>query len=303
MKQSPDVSVCAVTLRSRYSLFSTMLDHLYSAIDGYSGEVELVIVNNGDAEYLRDLEKLLCEANVSSLVTFQILNSSENNIAIGRNCALENASFEWIAFLDDDEYPSWNWLNALFTTWVESGSPLVAGPTIPVYSANTAKWIKCTDLHNVEHLIEGQKIPFAGSGNCLIHRPSIGNVRFNPELGTAGGEDTDFFLRLTSGPHNLVLTWSKSAVVYETISPDKSTMVSLVKRFLNQGSSFNLIMTRQNRIKNYTVFYIKAFVVGSLSLVIAIPLLIVGSRWSGNWIKRGFSNYGKFLRRDLNFYQ
>ena len=43
----------------------------------------------------------------------------EQNIACARNKALANASGQFIAFIDDDEYPENDWLFQLLACWIQ----------------------------------------------------------------------------------------------------------------------------------------------------------------------------------------
>src|SRR4029450_12464401 len=65
----------------------------------------------------------------------------EQNIALARNKALEHEKGEFVAFIDDDEFPIGNWLQTLVTTCDEYSVDGVLGPVKPHFDATPPEWI------------------------------------------------------------------------------------------------------------------------------------------------------------------
>jgi hypothetical protein len=72
------------------------------------------------------------------------------------------------------------------------------------------------------------------TGNLLFRRLIAEGVQevFNPEFGS-GGEDKDFFMRMTRLGH--VFRWCNDGVVYETVPKERRKRSYLLKRAMLRG--------------------------------------------------------------------
>ena len=292
-ESEPVVTIAVVTYKKRLHALQKMLRFLALTSSEYNGNIKLLVANNSGFEYHEPVNSILTNSNLDEDIPWKIIDCEENNIAIARNAILDNAGTDWLAFIDDDEYPSALWLNALVEAARKYQVPLVAGPIIPIFPKNTVYWVTKMDLHNAHQLKGGSKLAYAASGNILIHLPSTNGARFDPEFGRSGGEDTEYFLRLTSGPGTLEMVWAEDAIVYEDIPDARSTTKYNIMRCLSQGGNFRRTMFKTGKVKNIPLFYAKAITVGIISLVIAVPLALVKHNAVGKWMKRAFSNFGK----------
>jgi len=97
--------------------------------------------------------------------------------------------------------------------------------------------------------------------------------------------------------------WAADAVVLEDIPASKSTVRYTIKRCLSQGANYRRIMRARGEIGSEGVFVFKAATVFVLSLVLALPLVLLRHDEAGHWMKRAFSNLGKFYRPGGLLYQ
>jgi len=291
---TPPVTVGVITLERRKDAFVKLLKYLDPALSAYSGELELLICNNGDADTKPQIEHTLANHLPTFKGTVRVINSPENNIAIGRNVVLDNATFDLIAFLDDDEYPSANWLVEMMAVRNECGSVVVAGPVLPVFEEACPTWVKTTDLHNVRNRTNKGAISMTGTGNVLIDTRPIKTLRFNRSFGQTGGSDTEFFLRLYDEGH--AMHWASNALVYEDIPADRAQTAYMLKRFKIQGNNYRRIMQARGAIKSTPLFLTRAVFMCIASLPIAGVLWILKKPTAGDWLKRSFSNYGKLFK-------
>lgn len=299
----PSITVGVVTYVNRLTAFETLLSYLLPAIEQYQGVCEFVVANNSGESFHQRLQESIQSSGLKKLCACNVVDSSQNNIATGRNTIIDNASHDWLAFLDDDEYPSELWLSELCEVALEWNAVLVAGPIFPIYEPGTAKWITTVDIHNIKGLNTGDQIPYAAAGNCLIHLPSIGTTRFNEQYGKTGGEDTEFFLQLTErSAEPLALIWAKDAAVMEDIPSEKATTKYIFDRCLSQGNNYKRVLIEAEKISNPWVFNIKAATVFIVSILIAIPLILLRHHTAGDWVKRGISNLGKLYTPRNSFY-
>jgi len=285
---TPSITVGVITLERRKQAFVKLLEFLDPALNTYPGKLELLICNNGEGHTKPQIEATLANHFPTFSGTVRVINSPENNIAIGRNVVLDNAKFDLIAFLDDDEYPSLNWLNELVEVYKDCNSVVVAGPVLPIFEETSPAWVKTTDLHNVRNRRNKGAISMTGTGN------PIKALRFNRSFGQTGGSDTEFFLRLHDDGH--AMHWASNALVYEDIPADRAQTAYMLKRFKIQGNNYRRIMQARGAINNTPLFLARAVFMCVASLPIAGVLWILNRPTAGDWLKRSFSNYGKLFR-------
>src|SRR6266446_4424641 len=196
MKSEPDhITVCICTYR-RPLLLQRLLEALQDQRTNGSFNFSVVVADNDAGESARE--------NVASLaakLAFKVVYCVEprQNIALVRNKALENAQGNFIAFIDDDEFPAEDWLARLYTACDRPGVAGVLGPVKPHFEDEPPRWIiKGRFCDRPEHAT-GTVLHWwqARTGNVLFRREILKDVGqpFLAEFGT-GGEDQDFYRRM-----------------------------------------------------------------------------------------------------------
>jgi len=290
----PSISVCVITVEKRATAFAKLLEYLAGAVARYDGDCELVVANNGGREAHARVASIVEASALPTLCPCRVVDSPRNNIATGRNLAVESARHELIAFIDDDEFPEPQWLIALTDVILEYRCDIVAGPILPVYAPSTAAWVRTIDLHNVRGLNTGEMVRYAASGNFLLDRAGVPELRFDEAYGTSGGSDTELFLRL--GDAGAVMLWAAEAIVHEDIPANRSTVRATLRRCLAQGSNYRRILDGRGEIGTGVAFALRGAAVFAVSLPIGLLLVTIGHPSSGTWMKRAFSNLGKVTR-------
>jgi glycosyltransferase involved in cell wall biosynthesis len=171
---------------------------------------------------------------------------TRKNIALARNKALENATGDFIAFIDDDEFPVEDWLLNLLTTCQGFNVAGVLGPVRPHFEEPPPLWIVEGGFcerpeHPTGRVMEWSE---ARTGNLLFRRSILDGIpfAFSSEFGT-GGEDKDFFLRMTERGN--VFVWCNEGIVYETVQPARWKRSFMLKRALLRGR--NILKHRTGR--------------------------------------------------------
>lgn len=301
----PGLTVGVIT-HDRSTLFCNLLVHLKVAIEHFhatgleDATCTLLVVNNSGEQSRAVVQRVVDESAIGAVCAVAIIDSPENNIAIGRNLILERTQTRWLVFIDDDEYPVPGWIRALYAQQQASGSAVVAGPIEPVYPAGTPKWVASVDLHNKGNLRTGDKLRLVATGNCLLDLQQAGAQRFDPAFGLSGGSDSLYFDQLAeSGMH---VVWCENAIVHETIPASRTSSRYMVFRCMTQGQNFKRVVLRKAELPQQTVFMLKAFLVAPMSLVVGTLALPISSRVSAYWLKRGFTNLGKLIRPSKRLY-
>jgi succinoglycan biosynthesis protein ExoM len=174
----------------------------------------------------------------------------ERNIAAARNMAVRQAKGDFIAFIDDDEYPVGDWLLRLFKNCTERNVAGVLGPVEPYFEKTPAAWILETNIFSRPRHETGYAMPWTEcrTGNLLFRRSILAGMAepFDRKFGT-GGEDVDFFLRMSEQNH--VFVWCDEAVAYELVPKERQTRRYILKRaFLRGQVSLKYSKSRVERI-------------------------------------------------------
>jgi succinoglycan biosynthesis protein ExoM len=159
------------------------------------------------------------------------------NIARVRNRVLDLAKGEFVALIDDDEYPAKDWLLVLLAACQERKADGVLGPVLPEFSNDTPDWFRRAGLYDFrKRHSTGEKLRWqeCRTGNALLRREILKELPgpFREEFGT-GGEDQDFFRRAIE--RGKVFTWCDEALVYEAIQPSRWSRRVVLGRALLRG--------------------------------------------------------------------
>ena len=104
------------------------------------------------------------------------------NISIARNACLDNCSGDFLAFIDDDETASPEWLVELLAVAAATGADAVLGPVSAVYDDAAPGWMQRGDFHSTQPVWVGGEIRTGYTCNVLLRRasPSIARAPLQP---------------------------------------------------------------------------------------------------------------------------
>ena len=243
----PHISVCVCTFK-RPVMLQRLLEKLSEQDTGGLFTFSIVIVDNDRAESARSVVERF--ASGSSLPITYVLEPRQN-IALARNKAVENASGEFIAFIDDDEFPIADWLRSLVSICEQYGVAGVLGPVKPHFEHDPPAWVRRGRFYERPSHHTGYQLSMweARTGNVLFRRAILDgiSVPFRMEFGTAG-EDIDFFRRMMANGN--IFIWCDEAMVFEVVPPERCTRKYLVRKALLRGSNF--LKHPTDRAKNFT---------------------------------------------------
>lgn len=158
-----------------------------------------------------------------SSINMQYHVEPEQNIALARNRAVESASGNLIAFLDDDEFPLADWLLNLYKIYLQEHADGVLGPVRPYFDGDPPDWLIRGKFCERQSHATGTILHWddTRTGNVLFDN-SISNdlgIKFDARFGRSGGEDIDFFKKAIKSGRKFV--WCEEAPVYETVPPER----------------------------------------------------------------------------------
>lgn len=167
------------------------------------------------------------------------VHAPRRNISIARNACLDAATAPLLAFLDDDETASEVWLAALIQGL--EGCDAVFGPVRACYPEGAPDWVRRGDFHTTKPAFRaGGTIDTGYSGNVLVRRAAIGDLRFDPALGTMGGEDTVFFAAMHR--RGAKLGYCAEAAASEPVPVERAKLSWLMRRSFRSGQSMTRLL-------------------------------------------------------------
>lgn len=228
----PHISVCICTFR-RVALLDKLLDKLAAQQTGGKFSYAVVVTDNDTDESARStVMQFAGSCSISAIYCVE----PERNIALVRNRALKHARGEFVAFIDDDEFPETDWLLQLYTTCVEQGVAGVLGPVRPYFDHEPPSWVREGAFfdrleHKTGFVLDWRE---CRTGNVLFRSKILAGSEdpFNREFRT-GGEDRDFFMRMSQSGH--VFVWCNEAAAYELVPPSRWQRHFMLSRGLLRG--------------------------------------------------------------------
>jgi len=234
MKNKTDhISVCICTYK-RPVLLRNLLQKLQHQKTNNLFTYSAVVVDN-DAN--KTAEATVADLRKTSLIRIDYFNEPEQNIALARNKAVDNASGNYIAFIDDDEFPEPSWLLNLYKSIILYKSDGILGPVRPHYPEGCPAWLVKSNLCERLEYQTGAVLHWGETrtGNVLLDQTIFKDPRnrFGREFGRTGGEDIEFFKRMMES--GKVFVWCNEALAYETVPPERWTKSFYIQRDLRIG--------------------------------------------------------------------
>ena len=252
------VAVCVCTYK-RPQMLQRLLDDLSVQETGGAFEFSVVVVDNDPSQSAEPVVSAFATRS-SVLVTYAV--EPRQGICRVRNRAIEYATGNFIAFIDDDEFPDRRWLLELFRTCNVDGVDGVLGPVLRHFDEKPPQWVIKGNFERRPRHMTGFVIDWreGRTGNVLLKRCSFepGEPPFDTNFHRGG--DVDFFRRMTA--KGRVFVWCDEAIVYESVPPSRWTRSFMLKRALLRGT----IASKRGPIR----------LMGIAKSMVAVPAYAVG---------------------------
>jgi succinoglycan biosynthesis protein ExoM len=262
-----------------------------------------VVVADNDAE--PEAQSRVRAAADAHGLDVHYVHAPARNISIARNACLDAMTGDFLAFLDDDETASPGWLAALLAEAHRGGWDAVLGPVKAVYGAEAPGWLASGDFHSTAPVEVGGRILKGYAGNVLIRRSVIAErgLRFDLSLGRQGGEDDDFFYRLTDAGGTI--GFAPQALAFEPVPAGRASLHWLLKRSFRTGQTHGARLTSRHRGASRLA---QIGVAGAKSgaCIIGAAASALSPRRRSRWLVRGSMHAGVVARlaglRELELY-
>ncbi|MFN8051607.1 MAG: glycosyltransferase family A protein [Acidimicrobiales bacterium] len=206
----------------------------------------VVVDDNPDGRARRVVE----ESTRSFPLGLGYRHAGSQNISIARNTGLDAAMeiADWVAMTDDDCVVDPDWLVELVAAQVRHGADAVTGPLLRAYPADAPSWLTDEPFEVDSVLVDADTdhpTALCGTNNSMVSTRLLRahpDIRFDPALGTIGGEDMVFFSALNDAGMNAVYT--PRAVVNDVITAERCTLRFQLGRSMWLGNSMAVTTTR-----------------------------------------------------------
>ena len=152
--------------------------------------------------------------------------------------ALGDARMEYLAMLDDDEWPEPQWLSALLAEQARTGAGVLQGSILFEFDEKPGAWASAFDgMSDIRHP-SGAIEMLQGAGNLLMTRAALQIVPrpwFDPAFALTGGEDGDFFARLKQA--GVSFAWSDEGVAHTEVPASRTSLTWALSRAYSIGNS------------------------------------------------------------------
>ena len=214
--------------------------------------IHLVVVDNAPEQSAKDTVQRIQETSVHQIT---YLHAQRRGIPCARNKALEFVlprDFDFLAFIDDDEYPKSDWLIQMIGCAERFHEPVVVhgnvipecpegapGYLLPFFRGRTGK-------------PTGTSLGTCATDNVLVpvEPLRLHQLLFDESRPLAGGTDTDFFCR--AAEKGLKIISCAEAVVYETVPLERISVRWLAKRKFRVGIN---VGKRKLQKRKFRIFY------------------------------------------------
>jgi glycosyltransferase involved in cell wall biosynthesis len=237
----PSVVLCIPTYRRPAGL-RNLLENVAKVV--YGGDLSVIVVDNDPQRcegrlIVEDMSPkfprpIQCEVEPNRGHTFAY------NCAFGLACG-SIPKPEYVAVLDDDEFPDSRWLEHMIRTAGRFRADIVGGPVLPVYEEKD-HWLTKTGLYMPPALRSGIVPMIFGAGNMLVRTSVLAQYPIEPfpnEYAFTGGSDLDFFRRCRSDGRRFA--WASEAHVFETIPASRLALSWLLRRAFRVGNDLTRV--------------------------------------------------------------
>jgi succinoglycan biosynthesis protein ExoM len=233
----------------------------------------LVADNDPEAQEGTEIVRRLAAAGyrfpIRSIVVAERGVSQVRNASIAS--ALETPGTEFVALLDDDEWPEPQWLEAMLDMQHKTGADAVGGTMLPAFAVAPPPWTERLTLYRQEQA-DGLTEMLWGTCNVLLTRRYLEKLSqpwFDAEFGLTGGEDVEFFTRAKA--RGASFAWASAARVFEHVPQSRMTMRWVARRSFRIGNTNALtqLRWRYRRLGRLVIF------VKSIGRLFAAAMLIL----------------------------
>jgi GT2 family glycosyltransferase len=219
------------------------LERLLHALTGLKTNAELrVLVADNDAERAEGITTVARMKSPSYRWPLEVISVPERGIAQARNAlvayTLDNYAADYLAMLDDDEWPDEDWIEAFLAVARNTNADALHGAVLPHFEAKPGRWASTCRGLSPWRGKTGAVPMIHSTSNVLIRRDALAPLArpyFDSRFALSGGEDKDFFTRLANV--GAKFAWADGAIVHAHVPESRSNPRWALQRAFRIGNS------------------------------------------------------------------
>lgn len=197
---------------------------------------EVILVLNGDKEpYYKKINDYIVK---NRLDNFKLIYTGEKGVSNARNIALDEAAGNYIAFLDDDDLFSIEYLEKFYEILEESTLYIAKYQPFNEKTKKNVKNFKFKLNNTTKNLID-YRSDFSCIGGKIIPKNIINNTRFNTNY--INGEDSLFMIKISKNIKK-IKTLGENILYLRRIRQDSVGNSKKSKKYILKNS---LLMLRE----------------------------------------------------------
>ncbi len=277
-RSAPSVCLCVPTFRRPNGL-RKLLAHIGQL--NYAGPLTVIVVDN-DAEAragaaIAEQASPTFRFPLTCLVEPRRGHTYAYDRAFVTACRASPAP-DYVAVLDDDEYPDPNWLAEMVRVALEYDVDIVGGPVFPVFD-DPDHWLAKSGLYAPLRYPTGPVSIIYGAGSMLIRRSTLEQYLDEPfrhDFVLTGGSDEEFFWRCRRDGRSFA--WADDAHVFETTPQSRTTVGYLLRRRFRGGTGATRVERKfSGAVASAPLRFVKGL--GLLGIgILSIPLAALRGR-------------------------
>jgi succinoglycan biosynthesis protein ExoM len=180
--------------------------------------------------------------------------------------ALKDLGINFIAMIDDDEWPDRTWLSELLRVQTQYSADVVGGPVRRIFETKVPDFL--AQASQLEHKTTPTgRLDLIDATSNILFRADLFRKRpapwFDPQFALTGGEDKDLLTGLKLD--GSTFAWARDAIVTEEMPASRCSTKWLIKRAFWVGTTDTLINLK-HRPPDFTVVSEAAKIVGALGV-------------------------------------
>jgi succinoglycan biosynthesis protein ExoM len=290
----PHVSVCVCTYQ-RPKLLAELLDSLAKQTFPLD-KFEVIVVDNDQSASARSVIDEAIDRHTALRILYDI--EPTQGISYARNRTVKIASGELLAFIDDDEVASENWLLSLVKTLDTCRADVVLGPVLPLYPIGTRDWVKESHFFERHRYKTEARISsnVGGAGNLLVKSAML-KFRypqpFSEALARSGGEDHEA-MRWLEG-QGAKFFWCDEAEAHEVVPFSRQTLTYVLERGFRSSVTYWRYEYKNQRVLWMLIESIKGVVGGIGFVFLGCLVLPMGLGKAVRVWAKGLNGFGRVV--------
>jgi succinoglycan biosynthesis protein ExoM len=265
------ISVCICTYR-RNSMLDRLLRKLATQVTADCFDFSVVVIDNDAAGPAMGLV-LQRAANLGLDITYGI--EEVHTIPAARNRSLRLAKGDYIAIIDDDEFPPDDWLLTMYRAIQVFDVDGALGPVYPFFDTAPPAWLLRRRFSGAPAYSTGTLLGWRQTytGNVLLKRDVFDRhgLRFDESYDTGGSDQILFKQAMAAGCRFVAV---EQAPVYEVVPTERWTKSYYIRRALVNGFNAH----RASLSTNWSLSTIGAPLKASVAVLVyatALPLAVL----------------------------